>query len=293
MKVTFPVLMTPDTLVESNVVDEALPGWSGAVAYPVGARVICERRVWEAVQATTGARPPDSPEVWLDLGATNVWAMFDGKVGSQSTRETPIVVRLRPGIISDVSLLNVDADLVEVALSYEGEIVWSASRDMRTSETITNWFEYFFTEFRARTDVSFANVPPYLKGELIVTVSKPVNDVAVGELIVGRSLVFGETQISPRLGINDYSRKDVDAWGDYFVVERAFSKRMSVNVRIPNVLVDEVYRVLAKHRATPLIWDANDERFGALIVYGFYKSFTVDIAHYTHSFCTLDIEGLT
>ena len=293
MKVTIPVEVTPDVLVSTNVADEALPAWSASVAYAVGRQVILDRRIWEAVQASTGKRPPDSPEYWLDVGATNSWSMFDGKVGRQSTRPTPIVVKLRPGIVSDVALLNVDAERVEVELRYEGEVVWRASRDMRTNDSITNWFEYFFNEFRTRSDVSFEHVPPYQTGELTITVSKPVNDVAVGELIVGRSMVFGETQISPRLGINDYSRKEADPWGDYYVVERAFSKRMSVNVLISNVLVDEVFRVLAKYRATPLIWSANDDRFGALIVYGFYKSASIDIAHFTHSFCTLDIEGLT
>ncbi|MBO9649608.1 MAG: hypothetical protein J7605_13940 [Variovorax sp.] len=293
MKVIIPTPITPATLSYSNVVDEALPAWDMVAAFIVGDQVIHERRIWEAVQDGTGVVPRANPEYWLDIGATNTWAMFDQRVGSQSKGPTPIVVKLRAGIISDVAILNVDAELVEVALDHAGETVWRDERDMRTSEVITDWFEYFFAQFRARTDVSFANVPPYLEGELTVTISKPVNDVAVGEIIVGQSRIFGVTQISPHLSINDYSRKEVDAWGDYFVVERAFSKRMSANVLVDNILVDEVCRLLAKYRATPLIWNGNDERFGALIVYGFYKSFSVDIAHYTHSFCTLEIEGLT
>ena len=293
MKITIPTRVTPTTLTYSNVVDQDLPAWRAAAAYVVGAQVIHERRIWECLQDAKDKIPPTNPDFWLDVAATNIWAMFDQKVGRQSRRATPIVVKLRPGIVSDLALLNVDAELVEVTLSHGGEAVWQASRDMRTSEVITNWFEYFFTEFRARTDVTFSNIPPYLKGELTVTISKPVNDVAVGELIVGQSMVFGETQISPRIGINDYSRKERDQWGDYFVVERAFSRRMSANVVIPNVLVDEVHRVLAKFRATPLIWSANDPRFGALIVYGFYKSFEIEIAYFTHSHCSLEIEGLT
>ena len=34
--------------------------------------------------------------------------------------------------------------------------------------------------------------------------------MAVGEVLVGRSMVFGQTKISPCLSINDYSRKEVD-----------------------------------------------------------------------------------
>ena len=295
MKVILPTTITPapGVLVSTNVVDEPLPAWSASVAYAVGARVIHQRRIFEAVEANTGKSPPDYPEVWLDTGATNSWAMFDQSVGSQSTRATPIIVKLKPGVVSDLALLNIDAELVQVQLRHQGAVVWSDTRDLRRGEQIDDWFDYFFSEFRAQTDVVFAGIPPYAGGELTVSISKPINDVAVGVLIVGRSTILGDTQISPRLGINDYSLKQADQWGGYTVVERAFSKRMSASVLIDNTAVDEIARVLAKYRATPLLWSANDDRFGSLIVYGFYKSFEIDIAHYTNSFCSLEIEGLT
>ncbi|MDM0011990.1 hypothetical protein QTH87_05995 [Variovorax sp. J22P168] len=293
MKVTFPVAITPANLLASNVSEEDLPAWQAGVTYAVAQRVISERRIWEAVKAGKGQPPSDNPEYWVDLGATNRWAMFDQKVGSQSRRATPIVVEFAPGIVSDVAVLNVDAESALLELRDGGEVVWRSERDLRTGEVIVNWFDYFFSEFRNRTDVIFTGVPPYAQGVLTLTVAKPVNDVAVGEVLVGRSMTFGQTQISPRLGITDYSRKEADAWGDYFVVERAFSRRMSVSVLVDNRLVDEVYRLLNKHRATPLIWSADDERFSSLIVYGFYRSFDIVVAHHTHSFCSLDIEGLT
>lgn len=293
MRVTIPVPITPANLRESNVPDQNLPAWKAATAYVVGAQVLADRRVWEAVQDSKGLPPAANPSYWIDLGASNRWAMFDGKVGNQSKRATPIVVKLAPGIVSDVAVLNADAERVELTLRDRGEVVWSDARDMRTGEQISDWFDYFFAEFRLRTDVIFTDVPPYATGELTLTVSKAVNDVAVGEVIAGRAIAFGATQISPRLGITDYSRKEVDAWGDHFIVERAFSRRMSVSVLVANHLVDEIYRVLGKYRATPLIWSANDPRFSSLIVYGFYKSFDIVVAHYTHSFCSLEIEGLT
>ena len=54
-----------------------------------------------------------------------------------------------------------------------------------------------------------------------------------------------------QIGITDYSKKDVDDFGNYTIVERAFAARANFKMSLPNTEVTGVYKTLAAYRATP------------------------------------------
>jgi septal ring factor EnvC (AmiA/AmiB activator) len=112
------------------------------------------------------------------------------------------------------------------------------------------------------------------------------------QLDSGEVIDLGTTATAPTIGIIDYSRRVTDDYGVTTVVERAFARRMSVQVAVPFETVDAVQRRLADLRATSALWIA-DERFASLSVRGFYKEFSIDIASPPLSYCTLSVEGLT
>jgi hypothetical protein len=105
------------------------------------------------------------------------------------------------------------------------------------------------------------------------------------------SFEIGVTETRPTIGITDYSRRVTDDFGVTTVVERGFSRRMSLRVALPFEDVDQLQRRLAGLRATPARWVA-DARFAWLSSRGFYKDFSIDLATAPISYCTLTIEGL-
>ena len=107
----------------------------------------------------------------------------------------------------------------------------------------------------------------------------------------GTSVDLGTTEATPSIGITDYSRRVTDDFGVTTVVERGFSRRMSVKLGLPFDRVDALQRRLAGLRATSALWVA-DERFASLTVRGFYKDFDIDLAVPPLSYCTLTVEGL-
>ena len=102
---------------------------------------------------------------------------------------------------------------------------------------------------------------------------------------------LGTTETAPTIGITDYSRRVTDDFGVTTVVQRGFSRRMSVRLALPTGDVDALQRRLADLRATAATWVA-DDRYDSLRVNGFYKDFSLDLAVPPVSFCTLTIEGL-
>ena len=107
----------------------------------------------------------------------------------------------------------------------------------------------------------------------------------------GETIELGTIETAPTIGITDYSRRVTDDYGVTTVVERSFSRRMSVRLAVPFDDVDALQRRLAELRATPATWIA-DDRFASLTVTGFYKEFGVDHAVPPLSYCTLSVEGL-
>ncbi|RST30165.1 hypothetical protein HMF7854_04480 [Sphingomonas ginkgonis] len=123
-------------------------------------------------------------------------------------------------------------------------------------------------------------------------------DQAGGNLLLGGDqssgvavIDLGELEVSPTIGITDYSRRVTDDFGVTTVAKRGFSRTMSVRLALPSSHVDAVQRSLASVRSTEVRWVA-DDRYDWLSVNGFYKDFSLDLAVPPTSFCTLTIEGL-
>ena len=110
-------------------------------------------------------------------------------------------------------------------------------------------------------------------------------------IVGGVPFELGATQVAPTIGITDYSRRVTDEFGVTTVVERSFSRRLSVRMAVPTDQVGAVQRRLADLRATAATWVADDGH-AWMQVTGFYKDFDIDMAVPPLSLCTLTVEGL-
>ena len=95
-----------------------------------------------------------------------------------------------------------------------------------------------------------------------------------------------------RLGIQDYSRKERNEWGDVVLKQRAFATRVTFQMLVENKQLDNTYRLLTELRATPCLWIGSSD-FNSLSVFGFYNNFDISIAYSVYSECSIDIEGLS
>ena len=102
---------------------------------------------------------------------------------------------------------------------------------------------------------------------------------------------LGTTEVTPTIGMTDFSRRETDDFGVTTVVRRGFSRRMSVKVKLPFADVDAVKRRLEDLRAKPALWIA-DDRFVWLSLYGHLKDFDFDLATPPLSGYTLTVDGL-
>lgn len=298
MKIIRPSQITDAVLTSSTVAETDHAAWSAATTYGVGDRVIRNQthRVYESLKVSNTNHTPEesvsgADPWWLELGPTNRWAMFDGKVGTQTVAAAPLTVVLAPGRINSLALLNSEAAQMVVTQVESSTTIYSKTIDL-TAPCAGDWYSYFYSEVERVSDYVLTDLVPSATATLQVVLSVPSGSVKCGGLIVGMFSDLGGTRFGARFGIIDYSRKGVDAFGNSIVVQRPYSKRNSLNVLVMRDSVDAVFRLLSRYRATPVVWIGSNNLYSSLIVFGFFKEFQIDIAGARHSYCTLEIEGM-
>lgn len=295
MKIVRPVDITAAVLTASSITENDYGAWSAATSYASGVRVIQNHHIYESLQAANlNHDPASSPTWWNDLGATNRWRMFDSSINSLSTATDSITVTLHPTTrIDTVALLNVSAETIRIkATSATDGVVYDKTTAMIDNMGITDWYAYFYEPIEAKNDLIITDLPLYSGLTVEITISNQGNSVACGCCIIGYSKEIGGAQYGASVGIQDYSIKTQDAWGNYQIVERAYRKRASFTVWTGNSFIDQLQRLLAGYRAVPILYLGSDQ-YSCTAVYGFYKDFSIEISYQTVSICSIEIEGLT
>src|SRR3990167_10514450 len=171
-------------------------------------------------------------------------------------------------------------------------VVYDTTYSLTYTGGIDNWYSYFFDPILRSRDNVEIDMPHYSAPIIDITLTGTNELVACGACIIGTRLDFGKTQLGARSGIDNYSVKTRDSFGNYDILERAFSKRADFTSWVNNGRIGAMQDVLSDYRATPIVY-IGEESLTNMIIYGFYKDFSIDIAYPDVSICTTTIEGLT
>lgn len=284
----------------STTATNAEPDWSSGSTYSIGDIITYSSKRWQSLQnSNTNHTPNTSPTWWSDLGVDNKHAMFDTQVSTSTSAVTSLTVVYKPNsIIDTVALIDVHSALVTITVrdGLAGPIVYQNTAGI-SGANIANWYEYFFSDpLVERTQIVFYDIPPYINAHITLEFDNSTGEaVSCAQAVYGTVFTLGGTQYGANAGIVDYSLKQTDEFGNITFVERAFSKRLNSVVYVKNTDLNRVQSLLYSVRAKPSVWIASDDpNFQeALVIYGFYREFSTDIAYPNHSLCSLDIESLS
>ena len=298
MKIIAPFDLTASMLTSSTVAETDYAEWAAGTAYSVGQQVmrLTTHKNYEALTANTGKTPESNPADWLDLGATNRWAMFDQKVGTSTSATTSMTDDFAVGqvvqAIGFMELSNVKSITVTVTDSVDG-VDYNQTKTLASTLFASNWWHYFFDPEQRRTSVFFSDFPSYRDASLSITFTGDTGvPIGCGVCMIGRYYEFADAvRIGASVGIQDYSRKEVDDFGNYEIVERAFAKRANWNVLVDRAKLDLLFNTLAGLRARPALY-IGGELEDATAIYGFPKDYDVVIEYPRYVQCSIDLEGL-
>jgi hypothetical protein len=209
---------------------------------------------------------------WLEVSSTNKWKCFDGKVTDQMEAASGSVYTITPGVAHDsIALLNVEATTVRV----QGT---SGAYDTSVST--------------GATDIILTNLGGLAANVLTITITNTAGLAKCGEIVIGNYYTLGTMKPLPTVGIIDYSTKEQDAFGDWTIIPRSYSEKMSCLVNVTYSSLDAVIAKLKDYRTTPLVWVGNTG-YACTILFGYLKDWSVPVATRGKAILSLEIEGLT
>ncbi|WP_028451856.1 hypothetical protein [Chitinilyticum aquatile] len=296
LKIVDPLPVGDAQLTSSSVPEADYPAWASGTTYTVGQRVIRTQThsVYERATAGGGTAPPETDAVnWARVGPTNRWAMFDQVNSTLTTASGSLIVEVTPGrVFNALALLNVQADAVRVEVIDPNDgTVYDRTIVANDNTQIGSWWSWFFQPIRRKKTHVLTDLPSYGTAKLRLTLVGTA--VAVGTCILGVISEFGEgIEAGASAGIQDFSRKERDAFGNFVLVERSFARTARWQMKVPAAQVDALIDFLAALRAKPALFIGSD-LYSATVIYGFFKDFDVVIAYPTFSECSIELEGLT
>lgn len=296
MKVVKPVSFDPAVHLISSNATEPNPAWSSATNYALDAVVSYNYRLYRSLVANNLNKVPSTSIIeWVDIGPTNIYAMFDSEINTATTKTSPLTVTIAPGIVNSLGLFGLIGESVTITMTNGagGATVYNKTISLNGT-VIADWYQYFYEPTLQLSELVVTDIPPYANGRITISITSATSSVAVGILSVGTVYDLGATQFNPEVGIIDYSKKETDANGKTSFVKKAFSKRMQATMMLDNGQLNKVSAILNDLRATPCIWIGSDDpTYNVLLIYGFYRDFSITIPYAAKSLCSLEVEGLT
>lgn len=302
MKVISPIEMTDALLSSSNVLEEDAPVWLVGTTYAAEANVMLDHAVYSSVVSSNTGNDPrtDDGTNWLDLGATNLWRVFDKKISTLTSRLGSIIYEITPvSLISGVGIINLTGGKVEVEVTdSSGRQVYYGENQRADSSEIVDWWAFFTTDFSESVvpDVIFDDVKCYTGNTIKITLSteKPGSIVSIGQIVVGVALDLGKTLTGTTIGFKDFSTKERDPFGNAIIVERAYASTINFSFAVETNRAAFVSSKLASLRATPALYYSDARRTDMGVqAFGFFQDFDIPLSGTQISFANLKIEGLT
>lgn len=270
--------------------------YSAGTTYDVDTIVIStsDHHAYQALTDGESGNSLSNPAKWLDLGSNNRYEMFDNSNSTQTENGESIVVELTvDGRADAVSLLNMVAATVRIVMETSADgVLYDVTHNLVSDSGVNNWYEYFFEPVIRKADLVIYDLPSNADPTFTITINEPGATAKVGACVIGQSRDLGYLLYGARTGIQDYSRKETDEFGNFTIIQRAFAKRATFKVLVENTRIDALSALLASYRAEAVVWVGVDD-FTSTWIYGFYKDFAFEIAFMEKSYLTLELEGLT
>ena len=303
MKVIPPLIIT-DAMLTSSSVAEPYAGetaYNAGTTYALNATVSVigtnSHHVYESLQSgNVGNTPATSPLWWLDLGPTNRWKMFDLLRNTQTVAASPLSVTLTPGSrVNSLAIFGMVADSITISATNAGVNIYSKSINLST-RNVVGWYTYFFEPFSTEPSLVLFDLPPYTNIVITVTLTSLSGTASCGGIVIGNCEFLGATQYSAVSDTINFSSVTRDAFGNAAMVPRRNIPKTTQTLELDKTLLNRVSAIRDLLNATVAVWsgldDTNDGYFDALLVLGFYRTFSFNLNSPTLAIVNLDLEEI-
>lgn len=298
MRVVPRTVVTPAMVTYSNVSTAGDPAaYNPATSYSTGNQVTdpATALIYESrVNTNVGNTPATSPTQWLKIGSTNRMAMFDQRVSSRTTNANTIVQTFALGVAADSLIFK---RLVAQSVTVQITDPVDGAQDPVTINLVSDggiddYWEYCFSPVLLDTGALFLDLPPYVNATITVTIDNTGGTAECGLCHVGMSFGAGASEWGLEKGIDDYSIKDTNQYGDAALVEGEYSEVMNFVVHVDRNYSSAFEQLLTSQRAQLAMYIGSD-LFADTAVYGWPDTWRRIFKHLPRDVYTVSLKGAT
>lgn len=269
--------------------------WVASATYIAGEIVrYRQQRYMSLKPQNNGYAPDNAGEWWSCMGPVNSWAAFDRSINTKSAALNVIRFEIDFSGCNSISLFGLEAESLCLTLQDSTGTVVNEKIIVLENVDATSWVQYFLEPFTSREDVVQTEFPILAYSRLFLTVQAPGTVARVGNVTIGRCKTLGQSLYGMENGISDYSRKTTDSFGNTYLSVGSWAKTARMDLHVATSTYDDIFRTLAKLRATPTVFigDNSDTGLDAFTLWGVVRDFRMVVSGPTMSQCSLEIQGL-
>lgn len=286
MRILVPIELTEYT---TNLSENDYPIYSASTTYALEERVIAEdHNIYESLASTNiGKTPKDNPDKWVLVGKINAFKAIDSKVSTQTVNNGNITFEFPTLKSTSLAFLNTQCTSITVEVLNGTDVIYTETQSGRTRKT-TGWFSYFFGDFEYKKHFLFEHIYNP-NGTYRVTVTG--TECKVGVMLRGRILDLGNTKWEPSISPTDYSKYDIDQWGETYLKEGNFRLVARGEIAIDTIKLSTILDIFISRRGKLSLYILADT-YSIPFIYGYVREPQLIWQNPVKSFYTLDIQGV-
>lgn len=233
------------------------------------------------------------PPTWVEVSATNRYRMFSDSGAAQTVYDDNLTVSIVPESVinsfATFNVTNVDDINITVVDPAEGE-VYNEDYNLRDSSQIVDWYAYFFEPIISVKELLVNNLPSYKNATINITYYS--DNPMIGICALGKEIELGLAEYGTSFSLKDYSRKEIDDFGNFTVVRRGTSKQVQYSGYSETARAQYLFERLAELSTIPCVWYGSGATNDSTLVYGYYDDSTINISNPSTTDISISIEGL-
>ena len=230
---------------------------------------------------------------WTLVGPTNRWAMFDTQTRTRTTRPGSIVfTHAGTGRIDSVALFNLVAATVRIQ-QFDGVTpTFDQTFSLNSSAGIIDPWTYCFEPIVRKTQHVHIGLPNIYNPITTVTVTAATGqDAAIGHAVFGLSRDIGGAEWGFRMGGIDYSKFEVDEFGENVkIIPRTRVRKNNFTIEIDDARIVDVLELLNSYHATPVVF-VGTQRYASAAAFGLIAANDLVVSNGVYGLIDIEVKG--
>ncbi len=251
--------------------------YSSTKTYNKGDKVTFRNKNYICTANNTLNKNPEKYDgsVWIGT-PTNVYAMFEAKANVVTNFTDRMTLSFPISQINKICLFDLKAEKITINIQGESWGKKTIEENLR-QDIIRNFHDYLYANFNYKSICEYS-FPMLYDGNINIELEAENFKGRLGCIIVGKEEYLGRTLYGGSLGIQSFSKKERNVWGDMIIKQGNTYRLMDMPVLIEEHELDFVYNTLKKIESTPSVFLADpSEKKENLRVLGIFRDLEIPV----------------